>query len=86
MVSLKTKEMGAAFGVPDLWMSKTKKHQGGPVSPVLFSKEDRDKYVPMGRATEEGQGGEIHSCLFLLVLQTGRSLSGEVLGAKTYRG
>ena len=48
MVSLKTKEMRAAFGVPALWMSKTKEHQAGPVSSVPFSKEDRDKYVPMG--------------------------------------
>lgn len=79
MVSLKTKELPAAFGVPTLWMSKTKEHHDGPVSPVPFSKEDRDKYIPMGWATKEGQDGEIHSCLFLLIFQTARSHPGEVL-------
>lgn len=44
-----------------------------------FSKEDRDKYVPMEWATEEGRGGEIRSCPFLLILQAARSYPREVL-------
>lgn len=56
LFSLKTKKMCAAFGVSTLWMSETKEHLGGPVSPVPFSKEDRDKYVPMGLSYRRGPG------------------------------
>lgn len=56
MGSLKTKEMSAAFAVPTLWMSKTKERQAGPVSPVSFPKEDKDKHIPMGSATEKKPG------------------------------
>jgi len=46
MVSLKTKAKRAAFGVPTLWMSKTKEHQAGPVSPIPFPRRTEINIFP----------------------------------------